>query len=166
MGALHLHSAVRGIAACERALENDRNLATAHVMIGVGKYFLGRSEDTEAHVLEALRISPRDILAWTWMYVASAAEFYADCYEEAVARFNRSLELNPNTAASGFWLAAALARLERLQEARDAARIGLELNPGFSIARMRYMTFSDNPVYLSGRELAYEGMRKAGVPEE
>jgi tetratricopeptide (TPR) repeat protein len=138
----------------------------AQVMIGVGKYFLGRSEDTEAHVLEALRISPRDIYAWSWMYVAGAAKFYAGRYEEAVAWFNRSIELNPNTAAPRFWLAAVLARLQRLEEAHEAARAGLELNPGFTIARMRSMAFSDNPVYLAGRERAYEGMRKAGVPEE
>ena len=64
------------------------------------------------------------------------------------------------------WLAAALARLDRLEEARDAARAGLELNQGFTIARLRSSAFSDNPVYLAGRERVYEGMRKAGLPEE
>ena len=60
----------------------------------------------------------------------------------------------------------ALAHLGRLQEAREAVRAGLELNPGFTIARFRSSTFSDNPVYLAGRERMYEGLRKAGVPEE
>ena len=64
-----------------------------------------------------------------------------------------------------FWLAAALARLGRLEDAREAVRGGLELNPGFTIARLRSSAFSDNPVYLAGRERAYEGMRLAGVPE-
>ena len=168
MGTLHMHSsrALQGIAECERALALDRNLAMAHAMIGVGKYFAGRSAETEAHVLEALRISPRDIVAWTWMYVAGAAKFYAGLYEESVAWFNRSIALNPNTAASRFWLAAVLARLGLLEEAREATRAGLELNPGFTIARIRSMAFSDNPIYLAGRERAYEGMRLAGVPEK
>jgi TolB-like protein len=52
--------ATQGIAECERALELDRNLAQAHGWIGLGKCFSGRAEETEAHVLEAFRLSPRD----------------------------------------------------------------------------------------------------------
>ena len=158
--------AVQGIAACKRALEINRNLAAAHAWIGLGTYFAGRSEETEAHILEALRISPRDFYAYVSMHIAGVAKFYAGRDEEAVAWLNRSLELNPNYATAHFWLAAALARLGRLEDAREAARAGLELNPSFTIARMRSMAFSDNPVYLAGRERAYEGMRKAGLPAE
>jgi TolB-like protein len=57
--------AVQGIAECERALELDRNLASAHAFIGLGKIFIGRAEETEAHVGEALRLSPRDTNAHT-----------------------------------------------------------------------------------------------------
>jgi hypothetical protein len=42
----------------------------------------------------------------------------------------------------------------------------LELNPSFTIARFRSQTFNDNPIYLVGRERMYEGLRKAGLPEE
>jgi tetratricopeptide (TPR) repeat protein len=52
--------AAQGIPECERALAIDRNLALAHAWIGSAKYLAGRNEETEAHVLEALRISPRD----------------------------------------------------------------------------------------------------------
>ena len=65
-----------------------------------------------------------------------------------------------------FYFAAALGRLGRLEEAREAARAGLELNPGFTIARMRSLAFSDHPVYPAGRERVYDGLRKAGLPEE
>ena len=64
-----------------------------------------------------------------------------------------------------FYLAAALAHLGRIEEAREAARVGLELNPGFTIARDRAATHSDHPVYLAGRERVHEGMRLAGVSE-
>src|SRR5271166_535803 len=53
-----------GIAECEHALEPDRNLAAAHSYIGLGKIFVGRAEETEAHILNALRLSPRDTLAY------------------------------------------------------------------------------------------------------
>ena len=42
--------AAQGIAKCEHALELDRNLASAHASIGLGKTFVGRAEETEAHI--------------------------------------------------------------------------------------------------------------------
>ena len=59
--------AAQGIAECEHALALDRNLAHAHSIIGRGKVFVGRAEETEAHVAEALRLSPRDTMAYIWM---------------------------------------------------------------------------------------------------
>jgi hypothetical protein len=62
-------------------------------------------------------------------------------------------------------LAAALALLGSLDEARAAARAGLALDPSFTILRFRHGASSDNPTYLAARERIYEGMRMAGVPE-
>jgi len=47
-----------GIAECERALALDRNLAAAHASIGMAKVPIGRAAETEAHINEALRLSP------------------------------------------------------------------------------------------------------------
>ena len=157
--------AVQGIAECERALENDRNFAAAHAWIGLGKYFVGRCEETEGHILDALRVSPRDARAYAWMVYVGIAKSALGYDEEAVAWLNRSIELNPNNPVPYFFLAAALARLGRPGEAHDAARAGLELNPGFTIARFQSLTFSDNPVYLAQRERVCAGMRMAGMPE-
>ena len=167
LGVLRMYTnrVAQGIAACERALSIDRNLAAAHAWMGTAKFLAGRNEETEGHVLEALRISPRDIRASGWMLFVGTAKFGAGREEEAVVWLNRSIELGRNWPLPHLWLAAALARLDRLEEARDAARAGLELNPGFTIARLRSSTFSDNPLYLAGRERVYEGMRLAGVPE-
>ena len=169
LGLVRMYSnrALQGIAECERALETDRNLAAAHAWIGLGKHFAGNDEETEAHVLQALRISPRDTRAWVWMLIVGFARLHSSRDEEAVAWLNRSIELNPNNPIVHFCLAAALAHLGHLGEAREAARAGLELDPRFSSARLRrYMTFSDNPVFLARRERLYEGLRMAGLQEE
>jgi tetratricopeptide (TPR) repeat protein len=168
LGASRMFSnrAVHGIAECERALAIDRNYANAHGWIGAGKVYVGRNEETEAHILEALRISPLDTRAGVWAFIAGIAKFYSGRDEEAVEWLSRSLELYPNMPVTHFHLAAALAGLGRMDEARETARPGLELNPSFTIARFRSSARSDNPVYLAGRELVYEGMRKAGLPEE
>jgi hypothetical protein len=57
--------------------------------------------------------------------------------EEAVAWLSRSIEISPISPMANFHFAAASARLGRLEEARDATRAGLELNPSFTIARFR-----------------------------
>jgi tetratricopeptide (TPR) repeat protein len=53
--------AAQGIAECEHALLLDRNLARVHSAIGLAKYFMGQSAETEGHILEAFRLSPRDV---------------------------------------------------------------------------------------------------------
>jgi TolB-like protein len=158
--------AVQGIAECERALAIDRNYADAHGWIGLGKVIVDRSEETEAHILEAFRISPRDTRMGLWALFAGVAKLFYGRDEEAVAWLNRSIELAPNSPMAHLYFATALGRVGRLEEARAAARAGLELNPGFTIARLRSLAVSDNPVYLAGRERMYEGLRMAGVPEE
>ena len=167
LGALRIYSkrSVQGIAECECALAIDRNLALAHGFIGFAKLCLGRAEETEAHILEALRISPRDERSSGWLDIGGTAKFHLGCDEEALARLNRSIELNPNSSVPRFCLAAVLPYLDRFEEAREAARACLELNPGFTISRFRSQTNSDHPVYLAGRERMYEGLRKARIPE-
>jgi TolB-like protein/class 3 adenylate cyclase len=157
--------AAQGIAECEQALALDRNLANAHAYIGRAKYHLGRGEEAEAHVQEALRLSPRDTEAFVWMMFAGFAKLQLGADEEAVARFRRSVEINRNHPRAHIYLAAALAHLGRLDEARSAAQAGLALDPTFTISRFRANVPSDNPTYLAGRERFYEGMRLAGVPE-
>ena len=123
--------AARGIAECEHALALDRNLVQAHSAIGLGKIFIGRAEETEAHVAEALRLSPRDTLAYVWMTNAGLAKLHLGGWEQAVAWFRRAIEANRNNPHPQFLLAAALAQLGRLDEAHSAVKAGLTLNPLF-----------------------------------
>jgi TolB-like protein/class 3 adenylate cyclase len=155
----------QGITAAERALALDRNLADAHAFIGAGKTFAGRAEETEAHVQEALRLSPRDSFAYQWMARVAANKLNLGADAEAAQWARRSIEANRNYPLAHFWLAAALAQLGRLDEAQQAVQPGLALAPGFTLARYRAGVQSDNPTYLAQRERIIEGMRKAGVPE-
>ena len=51
---IYANRVAQGIAELERALAIDRNLADAHGYIGIAKCFLGRAEETEVHVHDAL----------------------------------------------------------------------------------------------------------------
>ena len=170
LGLVHIWTkrAAEGIAECEHALALDRNLANARSAIGLGKIFVGRPEETEAHIAEALRLSPRDTQAYIWMTNVGIAKNQVASWEQAVAWFRRSIEANRNYPLTYFQLAAALAQLGRLDEARSAAKAGLALNRSFTISRTRahWTVMSDNPPYLARTEAILEGMRKAGLPEE
>ena len=162
---IHTNRAAQGIAECERALALDRNLAGAHASIGTAKFFLGRSGETEAHMEHALRLSPRDIYVYIWTHFVGAAKFWQGADAEAIVWLRRSIEANRNYPLGHLYLAAALAHLGELDEARATAQAGLALNPSFSIRRFRTSIQSNHPAYLAGRERVYEGLRIAGVPE-
>jgi tetratricopeptide (TPR) repeat protein len=157
--------AAQGIAECERALALDRNSAQAHASIGIAKFYLGRGGETEAHMEQALRLSPRDTLVNIWSLFVGLAKLWQGADAEALVWLRRSLEFNRNHPAAHFNLAAALALVGELDEARATAQAGLALNPSFTIRRYRTHGPSNHPVYLAGRERVIEGMRLAGVPE-
>jgi TolB-like protein/class 3 adenylate cyclase len=155
----------QGIAECERALALDPNLAGAHAWVGLAKMFMGRGEETEAHIIEALRLSPRDTGAFRWMGIVGVAKLHLSADAEAVPWLRQSIEANRNASLTHFWLAASLALLGQVDQARAAAQAGLALNPDFTIRRYHAGAPSDNPTFLAKRERIYEGMRMAGVPE-
>ena len=155
----------QGIAQCEQALAVDRNLAGAHGLIGYAKYLLGRGAETEHHINEAFRLSPRDTVAHIWMLWTGLGKSQLNLGIEAVAWMRRGLELNRNFSSAHFHLAAELALLGELDQARATAQAGLALDPGFTIRRFRDGAATDDPTYLAGRERSYEGLRRAGIPE-
>jgi tetratricopeptide (TPR) repeat protein len=143
----------------------DRNLADAHALIGEAKMYMGLGAETEAHINEAFRLSPRDILAFNWLMMAGFAKLQLTADAEAVGWFLRSIEANRNYPMAHFMLAAALALLGSLDHARAAAKAGQALDPSFTIRRFRDGAQSDSPTFLAKRERIYKGMRMAGVPE-
>jgi tetratricopeptide (TPR) repeat protein len=147
-------------------LTEDRCLlANAHGIIGLAKYLIGRGEETETHVHEALRLCPGDTFVYFWMTFAGVANLQLGRDEEAVSWFRRGIETNQNFPPAHFYLAAALAHLGQLDEAQAAVKAGLALDPAFTLSRFRAGAASDNQTYLEQRERVIEGMRAAGIPE-
>ena len=79
--------------------------------------------------------------------------------EETVVWLRRGLDANRNFSTAHFHLAAALARLGELDEARAAVQEGLALDPSFTIRRYRDATKarSDNLTFLAGDERIARG---------
>jgi tetratricopeptide (TPR) repeat protein len=157
--------ALQGIAECEQGLALDPNLAEAHATIGLAKWYIGRCDETQAHVNEALRLSPRDILAFRWLFYVAVAKHQLGADAEALAWLRRSIEANRSYPLAHFFLAATLALHGEQEPARDAVEVGLKLDPTFTIRRYRVNAPSNHPAFLAARQRFYEGMRMAGVPE-
>jgi tetratricopeptide (TPR) repeat protein len=146
--------------------EGDCGISTRG-LIGYTKVLLGRAEETEADISEALRLSPRDTFAYQWMVWVGIAKAQLNRDAEAVTWLRRGLDANRNYSVMYFYLAAALARVGELDQAQSTAQAGLTLDPTFTIRRIRASFYgrSDNPTFLAGCERTIEGMRMAGVPE-
>ena len=163
---IQTNRASRAIGELEQALKLNRNLGAAHAWTGQAKITMGRAEEAEAHVSEAFRLSPNDAVAFMWTHMRGLAKFHLGADEEAVAFFRRSVDASRNYPLNHFYMAAALALLGRLDEARAEVKAGRALAPGYTIARFLSMAESDNPTYLKQRERILEGLRQAGVPEK
>jgi tetratricopeptide (TPR) repeat protein len=76
--------------------------------------------------------------------------------EEAVAWYHRAIQLDRNYWTAHFNLAATLAELGRLEEARAEGQAGLALEPKVTLRRYRAGAATDNPVFLKQRERIIE----------
>jgi TolB-like protein/Tfp pilus assembly protein PilF len=155
----------QGFAECEHALASNRNLADAHAFIGVGKILVGRAAEAEAHIHEALRLSPRDEGIPRWMNWVGVAKLHLGADAEAAEWLHRGLKANTNFPIAHFLLAAALALLGKLDEARTAVKAGLALDPTFTIRRFKAYPYGGNPDFRAGGRRIVRGMHLAGVPE-
>jgi tetratricopeptide (TPR) repeat protein len=158
--------ASRGMEEFGRALAIDPNFAAAHAGFGFAHVYVGRAEETEAHVMEALRLSPRDARINVWFLHAATAKMLPGEFDEAAARLGKAIDTSRKDLWAHFYLAACFAHLGRLDEAREALKAGLAVNPKFTIERFRRGLESYNARFLAQRQRVIEGMRKAGVPEE
>jgi hypothetical protein len=80
---------------------------------------------TEAHIDEALRLSPRHLFAYHCLLMIGFAKLQLSADAEAVDWLRRSIEANRNYPLTHFVPAAALALIGSLDEAKGAAKARL-----------------------------------------
>ena len=154
------------IGACRRALALDRNLASAHAVTGLAMTLTGRAEETEAHVEMALRLSPYDTLAYSWMGYVANAKCILRNYDEALVWRRRAIEANRSIPFLHFCLAYELVRTGQVQEARAAVQVGRTLEPLFTGAGVRahWGDWTDEPKFKTHISDLIETLIILGVP--
>jgi TolB-like protein len=156
----------RTLRQCERAIDLDCNHAWAHALAGLSKIWLGRAEDTEAHVAKALRLNPREPQMFHWHLFIGIADLCLARFDRAVDRVRCSIDMNPNFATAWYYLAAALALAGRETEAAEASAAGCRRFADFTVSRFRSRHKGINPTFQAQRERIIEGLRRARVPEQ
>jgi len=157
----------RALRESEIAIDLDSNLADAFAYTGLIKLHLGRAEETESAVFEAMRRSPRDPMMPNWHFWNGAAELYLNRIDRALERLRKSTLINPNLGYAWCFLASALAIAGSQNEAKEACAVARHLMPGMTLAKFRAHghRLSDNPTFLAQRQHITEGMRMSGIPE-
>jgi len=148
--------------AARRALAIDANTTAAWGTLINALAFLGRADEAVALFAESERRNPRDPDRSAQLMGLGNAHFAARRFEDAVAVARRQVAVNSSYYGSRVLLAAALAHLDRLEEARAALAEALRLNPALTVARMRRRPVLPDSALA---DLLISGLRKAGMPE-
>jgi adenylate cyclase len=122
--------------AFEAALALSPSSAFTYFYGGVVLGFAGEAERAIEWGERALRLSPFDPIAYgAWIAIStgnSTGNFQQRRYEEAAAAARKGVQSNPGFSIPHMLLAAALAGLGRVDEAKLAAARVLALQPSFS----------------------------------
>jgi adenylate cyclase len=123
--------------------------------------FLGRGEDAQQRVRNAIRLSPFDKQAFTFITTNATASFVLGRYEEAIELYERARLVNPRYKAAWRMLVATLALVGRIEEARSEAAAFIEYDTAFRIGD--FSTWY--PMQEPQMSTLLRGMRLAGLPE-
>lgn len=102
-----------------------------------------------------MRASPHDPLTWLWTLWSEAIQFYARKFDAALETFNQLVRLRPEHTSPRETMAASLAFLGRLDEAREVLE-----RAGSQLLDPRYQ---QRPPWLRPEDYALrmEGWRRA-----
>jgi adenylate cyclase len=144
-----------------RALALSPNYPGVHVVLGQALHYSGRSEEALGSFDRALALDP--FFPDVYLQFQAQAAYQLGRYPEAAALLKRRILRNPDTDTSRVWLAAAYGQMGQFEEAREAWREALRVNPAYSLEHRRKVLPYKNPQDF---ERFIEGLRKAGVPEQ
>jgi adenylate cyclase len=152
----------------ERAIALDPSDVDARQPLCLAFYGKAQPDNIISCVDAVIRISPQDPSLWASLFDKGTAYLMMGKNDAALEPFRQTAELNPDFPLAQVYLAATAALVGQDEEAHEALARYLSL-PGTNsktIAALKKQTISANPTYLAMRERVYEGLRKAGMPEQ
>jgi tetratricopeptide (TPR) repeat protein len=144
-----------------QALALGPNYPEVQNVLGLALHYSGRSEEALGCFDRALALDP--FFPDMYLQFQAQAVYQLGRYPEAAALLKRRILRNPDTDTSRVWLAAAYGQMGQFEEAREAWREALRVNPAYSLEhRRKVLPYK----YPEDFDRVVEGLRKAGLPEE
>ena len=128
-------------------------VARAHV-----ENSLGRHEQAKADAERAMRLSPRDPTVGILHVEVGDAEISVGHFDAAIAEYRKALDSGQRAFFVHTNLAAAYAHAGRIDDAKAEVAEARRLNPAITIKWMKEHT--------PNLPAVFDGLRKAGLPEE
>ncbi len=150
------------LAAVDRALALNPNLAAAYGSSGWVRIYVGDYATAVQHFQRAMRLSPLDPDSYMMLSGMAAARFQQGGYEEALEWAVRCIREHPMWSTAHRTHIAILVHLDRIEEAREAARHYMARFPAYRVSDH----LRDSPIrsQTTKQQLA-DALLRAGVPE-
>jgi TolB-like protein/class 3 adenylate cyclase len=151
-----------GAALLARAISLNPNLAAARFWNGWVQIYLGDHDAAIEQFQVGLRMSPLDVRIFLAQRGMAYAHFFAGRYEDASSWAKIYMQQNPNHVVAHRILMACHAMSGRVQEARQACVLALQLDPSQRISRIKDWGPWRRAEYI---ERLAQAFRIAGMPE-
>jgi adenylate cyclase len=152
----------RAIDAFDRALAANPNSAIAWGFSAPTYCYVGEAEEAIERAKHALALSPIEPFAYFYRTTLTLAHYFNHTYEDSIFWGRKTMRTAPRFIANLRPLAASLAALGKLDEAREVGASLMRLDPDFRVRR-----FCDwYPLKRAEeRALLVEHLLAAGLPE-
>jgi TolB-like protein/class 3 adenylate cyclase/Tfp pilus assembly protein PilF len=159
------------IVQAERSLALNPSFMEGYEILCLANNFLGRPERAIEYADTAIRLSPRDPYIFSNYHSKGWAFFMNAQDDHAIEWLRRSAAAAPGAEPFTYLLlASAYALNGRQAEAQDELKryLSLSRTKTTTIAELRkqQLSLADNPKWVAYNERLFEGLRKAGMPEE
>ncbi len=144
--------------AADAGLSIDPNSAVLHATRSIVETYLRRFEQAKSDVEQAMRLSPHDPALSQWHSYMAEAELGLGHFDAAIDESNKAIDGGYRVFYTYLNLAAAHAFKGDMVQAKTALSEARRLNPELSIKWL----VEHKPVL----QPAFDGLRKAGLPEE
>jgi TolB-like protein len=155
------HDRTAAFIALEAALAISPSSALTYILGSVILAWGGEAERAIEWSERGMRLSPLDPWAFAAFDAQAMGHFHLGRYDKAAHAAHKSVHANPAHSITYVQLAAALAKLGRLAEAKEAAAKVLELHPTFRYSR-QFAGVNCAPALAASMA---EALRMVGLPE-
>ncbi len=152
------HRYIEALGVGDAGLAINPNFAQLLVARLVAENSLGRFEQAKVDAQRAMQLSPRDPLIGVFHVDAGDAEISLGHFDAAIDEYRKAIDSGFRLFFAYTNLAAAYAHAGKMEEAKAALAEARRLNPAITVKWMIEHT--------PNLPAVFEGLRKAGLPEE